>query len=663
MKKHKIFGFVIAAVVLVTTACSDDFLQEKRDLSGVNEEVYQQPLLAQQYIDYVYGMFLPTNNAQGPIWNLSTGNGDNSKNTMELPGETNWNKPWASISYINGHAPTYFGVATPASITNNPYTRIRQINLFLDNVDKYNTLGDDLKNKLKGQLFFWRAWQYFELVRMYGGVPLILTAQNPIASDASSLQVQRSSTTETFTQIASDLDEAIKLLPSTWGASDFGRISAGAAAAFKGRVLLTQASPEFNGGIAGTEKSELWQKAFDANKAAYDMLVANGSALEANFNTFWFKTGNTNTEAVITFNSNNLQSGNTQRNNGWENAIRSKEQKGGGAISPTREAVDVFPMKDGKFGSASKYTYTLQHFYKDRDPRFYATFAYNGAKWPYSENPNFRLWSYYYTVIGSNDKQATYSTETAGANSTGIYIKKGSNTSASNNGGIGFQYSATYTMEMRFAEVMLNLAESAVGINDNATAMNMLTLIRKRAGVEATDNYGLGTAGTRDQMFAKVLQERRIELAYEGKIYWDMRRWLMFDNTYGTLTRLGMTALNGTRRTGYLISVVNNGQSYIGAKGTGDPLLGTSAPLITREQGSMTDAQYETYLDNLYTNYFKVEIKDNVDPTNVANWKFSWYKEYYFFGFNQSTLQASPYLQQTKGWDSPSGAGTFDPTL
>lgn len=665
MKKIKILGSLLTAVALLASACKDDFLEKKRDLGGVNEEVYQQPLLAQQYVDYIYGMFLPANNAQAFTWSLPGAN-EFSKTTMELPGETNWNKPWATINYTQAHALNAFGTKVTTSLGNNTWTRLRQINMFLDNVDKYQGLDLDLKKKLKGQLFFWRAWQYFDLVRLYGGVPLELHAQNPIQSDGASLQIPRSKTSDCIKQITSDLDSAMNMLPGKWSNdTDFGRITSGAAAAVKGRVLLTWASPLFN----RTNDQTRWKIAYDANKIAYDLLVANGAGLNSDWANMWFAKGSTNPEAVITFNFNVIQSGNTQKNNGWEQAIRPKSLNGAGSVSPTKQAVDLFPMKDGKMpGVSTKYPYDLGHFYKNRDPRFYNTFAYNGSKWPYSGNSNFRLWTYKYSQKDGS-KTTDIFTESQGTNATGIYVRKASDLNAKNSNG-NFNYSSTYFMEMRFAEVVLNLAECAAGINNLSEANTLLTSIRARAGIESADNYGLGNIASQDEMFASILKERRIEFAYEGKIFWDLRRWMMFDNSHGTLARLGMTnlALNGTKRTGYFITVMDGkGQPYVATKpqsgNAADPLIGANAALTDREPASVTDATWDAHLDDLYTKYFKVTERTDPDPVNPSNWVFSWYDAYYFFGLNKDVMDTTPYLEQTKGWPGINGDGTFDPLL
>lgn len=652
--KNKRFIYLLVAALIVATGCKDDFLEEKRDYGAVDEEVFKDPVLAQAYVDYIYGLFLPGGNAQAfTSSNAATDNGSYSteftQTTEELAGQTKWNKQYPGVSYEYDHANKYFGQRMTASIANNTWTRLRQINIFLNEVDKYN-MAEDLKNKLKGQLYFWRGWQYFELFRQYGGVPIILTAQDPVSSDASS-QVQRSSSSETLEQIIADLDLAQSLLPGKWAASgDWGRITSGAAAAVKGRVLLTWASPLFN---RNDDKSR-WQRAYDANLAAKTLLEANGFGLfkdggVANataWGNMWFKEQN-NPEAVIVFGFNDGPVGNnTTKNSGWENAIRPREINGGGSVSPTREMVDAFPMKDGKIAGKSSYAYDQNKFYKNRDPRFYKTFVYNGAAWPYAGATNYRHWTYVWKKDASS---STYNLSAEkNANASGIYLCKASNPAASNTLG-NFAISGTDFMEMRFAEVVLNLAECAIGSDKLSEGLEGIKSIRERAGVENLDGaYGLSdVAGSRDALFAAVLNERRVEFAYEGKRFWDLRRWLLFDDSFGVVTRLGMKPLNGTRRTGYLISVKNTaGADYVG---TADPLKGALANRETMP------------IDELYDKYLSVKVRDDLDVTNPLDWKFTWYKEYYFFGLPQTVLTSSPYLEQTKDWNSLSGMGTFDP--
>ena len=654
--------WVAALLILVAAGCKKTFLEEKRDLTGVNEEVFKDPVLAQAYVDWIYGQFQPPANAQALIWNLATNGTEFTRTTEELPGETNWNRTWPSISYTNAHALPYFGARMGTSIANNTWTRMKQINIFLSEVDKYG-MPEDVRNKLKGQLYFWRAYQYFDLVRLYGGVPLVLQPQDPITASGTENEVPRSKTSDCIEQICADLDQAVAMLPGKWAAADWGRITSGAASAFKGRVLLTWASPLFN----RTDDRTRWKRAYDANLAAKTLLEANGFSLYkkgslANataWGNMWFEEAN-NPEAVIVFGFNNITSDQTQKWNGWEQAARPRTTfNGAGSLSPTKQMVDAFPMKDGKMRGSSYYNYDTLRFYKDRDPRFYKTFAYNGAVWPHQTNTNARVWTYRWWA---NTTEATPSrtTESSGANASGIYLAKATSPSANNTGG-SFNTSGTDFMEMRFAEVVLNLAEAAIGNDQLTTGLDLIKSIRERAGLENRDGaYGLAGISGRDPLFAAVLNERKIELAYEGKRFFDLRRWMLFNDDFGTCTRLDVQPINGMRRTGYFISV----KTAAGAKYTAaaDPLVKPAtgnAPLINRDT-ALTGAAYDQFVDSLYGKHFQIIEKKDLDPTS-GNWVFKWYNEYYFFGLNQTIHSTSPYLEQTKGWNGIRGEGTFDP--
>lgn len=83
-----------------------------------------------------------------------------------------------------------------------------------------------------------------------------------------------------------------------------------------------------------------------------------------------------------------------KKNNSWEQMARPKELLGGGGMAATAEMVDLFPMADGKKPGESVFEYDELKFYKNRDPRFYRTFAFNGVVWPYKMDNGYTLWNY-----------------------------------------------------------------------------------------------------------------------------------------------------------------------------------------------------------------------------------------------------------------------------
>ncbi|UKM64311.1 RagB/SusD family nutrient uptake outer membrane protein [Flavobacteriaceae bacterium GSB9] len=655
IKLNRLFIPLVATLLL--NSCDTDFIEEKKNFQQVDVEIYQEEFLATLFVDNIYFLFLPGDDANMAMWSKSArdnsdipGRGDAaffSKATDEVAGEVDINTEWANISPLNNHCIKTLGQPIETNQQNDAYTRIRYCNIYLNNVDNYSGLDEDFKNQVKGQLYFWRAWQYFELVRLYGGVPIVLEEQ-PLTANSPVNQTPRSTSEEVFNQIVSDLDMAKTMLENArpYTADEAGRITASAAVALKGRALLTWASPQFN----RNDDQARWQRAYDANKEAYDYCLAAGKGLDPDWKNMWFT--DNGMESIFAFGFNNFvtNSNGVPKNNGTENRSRSRDQDGEGSISPTKNIVDAFPMADGTPYNPDG---NLNEFYRNRDPRFYYTFAYNGSIWPFKENPNYKHWSYYWYPLEAGEDKPKIRTFQANNNS-GIYLKKFTNDNSSRT--YSFNDSGADYMEIRFAEVVLNLAESAIGINSLAEGKGYIQDIRERAGVINNDGqYGLSSVTTRDQHFEAVINERKVEFAYENKRFHDLRRWLLYNDDFGTCTRLNQEPIEGTRRQGYIIFVKQDANT-IYENGLGlDPLKGPGAPLINRDATTYPDgvSTYEEYVDYLYDNHFEVRVKDDVDPSDFS---FKWYNEYYFFGIYQQLFESAPYLRQTQGW-----GGSFNP--
>ncbi len=681
MTNNKFKNSLLALVLLAfVSGCNDDFLKEKGDYAGFNEEIYNNVQTAQAKVDYLYYLCLPA-----ATW----GSPDTySKSTEEFPGSTTYNQLTEKTS--NDIDDEFY-----KNQTGGPYAFIRECNIFLDNIDK-GTLTDDQKKTMKGEVYFWRAWNYFNLVRTYGGVPIVLTAQNAILGEGdptqTDLAVQRSSTADCIAQIVADLDKAITMLPGRWADANWGRITSGAAAAFKGRVLLTYASPLFNRNM----ETSRWQAAYDANKAAKDLLDANGFGLvnaSTNRAKDWekmFVTPKT-TEAVMTVLNNTVTTDSYKKNNGWENSARPKELQGGGGYGATAEMLDLFPMADGKRPGQSSFTYDPLKFYKDRDPRFYRTFAFNGSVWPYSGNTTYAVWTYQWfkdqaSLNAATTKEGSGFAEYAGHVNTGIYLRKRSDPAAGFTDVDKFARSASPYIEIRYAEVLLNLAESAVGIGKIGKAEEGyagLFAIRARVGIPAgTDGYyGVPSGLDKYGLFREILYERQIEFAYEGKRFQDMRRWMLWNDdasiSNSTCAQLGVEPMNGKRRHGIILAInpsvykssssglVNDIFNPLSTKYDATKVTRVSNGVSIAVNPDDTDANFAKQiaaLDKFYdTNLVRVTT-DFIDGTSTPTFYTTYRSKYYFIGLKQSVLKQSPYLYQTIGWADYYGAdGTFDP--
>jgi hypothetical protein len=608
----KIFKIILAVFISSILFANCTKVLDKENLTSTKaSEIFNDSILVKLNADYLY-----TQNLPGWFGNTGGAIGNGSNLTDEQYSDNAFVKGTVTIETVSD-------IGTALIKTNN-YGKIRNINTFIRDVNA-GTMPQGVKNRYNAQALFFRAFRYFDLVKLYGGVPLVLTPLDGVG-DAAKLaaQLPRNKTSECMKQIVSDLDTAIRYLPNKWLVKDdYGRITTGAAAAFKGRVLLTYASPQFN----PTNDQTRWQAAYDANTKAVAILSALGYGLNTSYDGMWFTEGfsptlgcNANPEAVMVTEFNTSTSDNGRNSNNYDNQTRPAYLgTAGGSNQPTWDLVQAYPMLDGKApGVSTKYPYSLQTFYKNRDPRFNKTIAYNGCNWPILGNSLYRLWTYFY--YSKADGSAVKSTET-NVSTTGFYLRKAidPNISAAN-----LSYSGTDWMEIRYAEVLLNLAESAaelgyLGVSQEA--YTGLIAVRKRAGIEAgSDNlYGLSAGMNHDQMIAAIMYERQIEFAFEGKRYWDLRRRNLLEST-----------LNGKRRTGLTFTLANT-------KTATDYIL------------TSRDASAATSLDNLYTS-FTMTVK-NMDTYNIA-----YQTADYFFGFPTATLANNPKLQQTNTW-----GGAFDP--
>jgi hypothetical protein len=619
MKRFKILSIIIGFICLAS--CNK--VLDKTDLSKLEPSlVFSDSALVQLNMDNLYDNNLPLWGGQNTGSVLS-----GVQSQLSEEGQSTGNKFMEGTMSYGTDEPKDYGTALNTNNTqpSTNWGKIRQINTFIQSMEN-SPLPDYTKRKFISQAKVFRAFRFWDLVRIYGGVPLVLTPLDGVGQTArDSALLPRNKTSECFAQMVADLDYAIANLPGKWAATtDWGKITKGAAAAFKGRVLLYWASPMFN----PNDLTERWQAAYDANLAAKTILDANGFGLNSSYKTMWFSEVN-NPEAVMVTSYNAATGDQQKKNNGWDKSCRPQYLNGSGSNQPTWELVRAYPMKDGKMpGDATgSFTYYDSLFYKNRDPRFDATIAYNGCTWPLDGNTNLKVWTYYET--------STKSTE-ANASNTGFYCRK-----AVAEGTFTFgdaQYSGTDWMEIRYAEVLLNLAEAAVGINKVGTTeegYTGITAVRKRAGITAgTANlYGLTAGMSRSQLFDAILNERKIEFAFEGKRFWDLYRWKR------------MQDLTGWYR---------NRLRIVLKTGTGIP---TAAQLKDPTSVSYRDVQN---LDNMMANYFQTIRNNNHDASNSTTKldtnPINFLTTYYFFPVPLAAITNNPNLQQNSNF-----GGTFNP--
>ena len=719
-----------AVATLLFSACSDDFLAEKRNYDNVNADIYDYVEGCEGRLNDIYAWCLPlVGDVTGTInrnFPVSMGNADLcAKSTEEYTGFSDFVNPEIELSSMSGTngVPDFFTAQTQ-NIQASVYGRIRNINDCIAGIEG-SSLPAEQKEPLLGQVYFFRAWAYFNLFRWYGGVPLVTEVLEPEEGNFTA----RSSARATMQFILADLDRAAAMLAGKtmnggWSGSSWGRVTTGTALALKGRVLLWWASPIFNRAndpSRWTTAYQLMKQELDSiNACGYGLFSTGSNVNGSDFAAQFLQTGQ-NPEAVFVTLYNNIEGDglDNQKNNRWERDIR-PANTGGGGKGAGLMLIQQFPMADGHIPAGtgtytrletSQYSYEADVPFMNRDPRFYRTFAFPGFRWAYNgdasqanpNNPgdgkNYVLWNYvWYTELseaGDPTNGNSYGADNLLTSKTNIYVRKKSddldvNTSplyqyvALDSKGAAPFYSAAPLIELRYAEVLLNLAEAACMAGDMGYAVEQLQKIRARAGYTAADNYGLQANLSTDQAacMSAILYERQIEFAYEGKRFDDLRRWMLFDGGTqlpdgapaswqltgwggNTCTWLGFAPLNGQRRE----SIEFRTADKYGVGGTtyeSDPLMQAG---VQRPEGvDFRKADVATQLDSLkswYAQNLVVTEKRGDGYDSQKNLLYMNYRpKYYILGLSSGAQSANKDIPQTIGWQDYNNGGangTFDP--
>ena len=602
--KKKLLYILVGLTVIAGNSCTKNLLN-KVNFNGLPDpEVWSDSTQANLYLNGLYNLVIP-------VWPT------NENATSTFPSSfhnTSDESNGGTTTILQGKLTSESVTDFFASGTAGAYPYLRRINILFAQIDKYG-LTPAQTAPIKAQAYFLRAYVYFDLLKIYGGIPYITKPEDWLTD---TLTVPRNSSSQCIDSIVADLNHC-SVLPPSWTGTEFGRITRGAALAFKARVLLTWASPQFN----PTNDMSRWQAAYTAAQNAYDTCTLDGYALYSNFSRINLDVASmTDKEPILfrPFNGANV----TGQFEGYDGVTRPYSQSagsGGQTNNPTWNLVQAFPMKDGYPITAASATnpYDSIYYWHNRDPRFYATIVYNGAYYGLSSTPDRKQWMY--TGINVDKGHVT---------NTGFYCRKNIDTTIS---AVNSQYGKTFWVELRFAEVVLTLAECANMTGNQAQAYTMLGMIRKRAGISAnSDNlYGLQANMSQADMQTAILNEREVEFAFEGKRYDDLRRTRTFDQ------------LNGTYRNQIVVAF--------------------KSPYTVANMEKVNATTGVQYVDTInidgpdYTKYFTHSI---VPITNDPQINFQ--TTYYAYAIPSSNISKDPNMQQTIGWLFAGGAGTFDPT-
>lgn len=727
--KNKLLNILLGACLLLSTACSDQFLEDKRDYDRFPpEDIFSDANQANAVFGSLYLRILSRYNSPLAGSDALMRQGQSISNVgshhmlteeiasgytgINIVGDGNFQAAHTKSQIAGNHTgnPHYWNYGKNSTSYNSfsqwiLFPTIFRINNFLGEIDRYRDqyMADEPEfwDNLKGQAIFARAWLHFDAIRFFGGIPYYSTSMEDMPKEDD--RSPRMSVQECIDKIAADFDEAASLLPAKWNSENRGRFTSVAALAMKSRVLLYAASPVFNASWDNTG-GQRWQAALEAGLAAEQAANNAGYGSSVNSIDTWdqmfYNTGIADNEAIILIpkNSNNIYS--SSYSNKWEGYIRphAVNSASGAGIPAPKQMIDLFPMKDGS-RPAEGINYDPIKFYRDRDPRFYRTFAFSGCEWPGTTK---QIWLYAYKY-GSQYRYTDGTQGDAGAQKKSkAIVWKMSDPSV----GVGGEdFAGTDILEYRYAEILLNIAECYAAQGNAGKCIEYLSKVRQRVGISAANNYGLGNLGDKYALIEACLYERRVELAYEGKRSWDMRRWLLYEGgagfdpvaagvdgknhydpdvawglgwklyngqngkplytkSHNTLTMLGLERFSGTKHIGeiwgYDLSVEQLSQD--------DPLANnTDRMAVPAIKKSMSDAERDAAFDKLETFYVNNDFV-TVNPINTMgpqygmdsgssdsdkNFLFSWRGWYYVKPLHYDLYDAdkgNTWITQTEGW-------------
>ncbi len=532
----KAFLFIIGLHVLV--ACNHDFLNTDPATEFSEQALWSDQALVETFINNLYDRL------DEPL--------TDGRMKCMLVDEAHYRGNQASTDFNNGlitqdRLPAW-GSVSYLYTWNDMYKSIRYCNMFFENVDNIpfseNIVdGKNLRDRMTGEVHFLRAFFYFNLSKIYGGVPII----KGVFSLDDEFKTARNSYEETVNFILEELNQAIELLPSQHSGVNRGRITKGAAMALKSRVTLYAASDLYNSTIfpeysnqeliryTNDNRQQRWRAAKDAAKAVIDLEQYSlykpqpSSATEAAENYFnLFVAKDTEEDIFVKYFTVTVR----QR---WGLYTSPNGYHGWGANAPVGNLVDDYEMADGSLFDWNNPEHAANP-YSNRDPRFHGTILHNGAKWRVRPDdakgldPENRIQTGRKEVWNpaTNEIELHYGVDTRNStiedwngSQTGYYTKKYLDPN------IDAQYvrQAVTWRFIRYTEILLNYAEACIELEEEDEALKYINLVRTRAGMPAINESGMA-------LKERYRNERRVELAFEDHRFFDVRRWAIGEEAY-----------------------------------------------------------------------------------------------------------------------------------
>lgn len=554
MKVNTIKYYLICLALLgfVFASC-EDYLDKEEDLPMSFEKIWEKRETIERSLSNVWGyMTAPDQMVDGHPF---IGASDE-----------------ATATYNRGYRLINFGTWSPSSIPylkwDQYYRGIREATLFMQYAPDAPAMDLEAveREQWPVEARFARAYYYYQLVQLYGPVMILGDEVLDFNLSIDELQRPRNSMDECVAYIVSELRACEELLPVEQPAQYYGKPTKGACKAIISELLLFYARPLFNGnrlyadivnedgtqlfpGIA-TVNTDRWRDAAAAAKEIIDMQEYELHRVETNGEL----------DPLKSYQGTFLELWNNEiiwgrYLGGYYTRVHTVPRAAGGVayggVGPTQQQVDAYAMNNGRYpitgyesdgspiidpssgyteegftelqhpvdGGASRQTFNM---FIDREPRFYASVLWSGSKLPYT---------------GSNATvNFGFNGNSGGGVShdypkSGYMMRKWTDPSLNTSGG---QWGNITWPIFRYAEILLNYVEALNEYDpSNPDIVTYLNQVRERAGVPYVEDVYPNAVGNQAQMRELIRKERRVELAFENKRYFDTRTWMIAEDVDG----------------------------------------------------------------------------------------------------------------------------------
>ena len=511
MKKlrNKIF---ITSIIIFLTGCYDPFDLTRNDIIS-DDIVFDNPNLADAFLFDLY------DRAQ---FHIKSGNGNlNMGLISSYGGESrnygvSWQIPYTQVVDVDYNENGLQGKV----LDYYDYGLIRECNQMITKLPQSKNLTQYFIDSRVSEARFIRAHAYFEMVKRFGGIPLI-TDVVPIQGNYDEIYRERNSEKEIYDFISSEMDEISELLPAF--AIEEGRITKWTALALKSRAMLYAASvanfgSEQLNGLLGFPSNEVSKYYLESLNASREIIQSGVFSLYRKFsdpvenfgNLFIDEVGNSE---IIFSEKYDYESGKSHQ---WD----ALAQPAGFGFNWSSnypvylETLEQFDFIDGSSGKVDRDMYDdntpidPNWYFEMRDPRMKASIFYPGSS--FKDGRVFFHRSMRGNLEGWPQNGLSKLT---GSMATGLLIRKRTNPDTPD-----ATRSSTDYIIFRYGETLLNYIEAAYYLNDpNGDMASIMNEIRDRAGMPSLIKSEI----TED----KIRQERRCELAFEDHTFWDLRRW------------------------------------------------------------------------------------------------------------------------------------------